>query len=141
LTLTVLTLISVVICPNTTGFKLHLSRCRNIWIGLKQVIRIRRGRIQLLPARTQTGINQLGWTWTSRSSAGNQILREIYLRRHPIRADDALLTAISSGLYADRSPAYDAEELEQTYDGLNDSVSSDLRTQRRINRFDGNIIR
>ena len=37
------------------------------------------------------------------------------IRRHPIRADDALLTAISSGLYADRSPAYDAEELEQTH--------------------------
>ena len=37
------------------------------------------------------------------------------IRRHAIRADDALLTAISSGLYVDRSPAYNAEELEQTH--------------------------
>lgn len=88
------------------------------------------------------GINQLGWTWMSRSSVGNQILRELYEDIQYVRITRCWLQSATVGsLRWPESSLWCRIIGTDPYDGLNDSVSSDLRTQHRINRFDGNMIR
>ena len=112
-----LTLISVVMRPNTTGFKLHLfGNLRSAaMFGLDRSRYQDWPRSNPVTSRQNADWNKSSWMNLDESVECWQSNSQRNIRRHPIRADDALLTAISSGLYADWSPAYDAEELEQTH--------------------------